>query len=249
MKQLQDDFQLAWELQAKENDLHSLDDVFPDYIPEDVQKREMSAAVEATQTDCEANEEEGLERKKDTCSLPLSILFEIQRSLANPAEDCGFPFSRSFAHLRRMDFRLVRPPRSNRFSALEFTQLFHADKVLKEYQLTDEDGSEEIPVALQYLTGNRSPHFDALTDWIQSNACHDTKGLTHPEIESIPSFVYSTETCCVEGHSLQCGICLSEYEEKDLLKKLPFCQHVFHNHCIDKWLSMSKYCPICRSSL
>lgn len=47
----------------------------------------------------------------------------------------------------------------------------------------------------------------------------------------------------------QCIICLAEYEEKDVLRTLPYCGHDFHMACIDLWLEQNTTCPVCRISL
>ncbi|KAL0910422.1 hypothetical protein M5K25_021403 [Dendrobium thyrsiflorum] len=55
------------------------------------------------------------------------------------------------------------------------------------------------------------------------------------------------------GNSLstmqRCAICLSEYQEKDILRVLPYCGHAFHVYCIDTWLRQHWTCPVCRISL
>lgn len=47
---------------------------------------------------------------------------------------------------------------------------------------------------------------------------------------------------------MDCAICLSEFEEKEAVKEVPFCKHVFHPICIDTWLSSNVTCPVCRSA-
>lgn len=46
----------------------------------------------------------------------------------------------------------------------------------------------------------------------------------------------------------ECSICLSEFEEKEFVKVIPFCKHGFHPTCIDTWLSSHVSCPLCRST-
>mmetsp|Transcript_65352 Transcript_65352/g.181283 ORF Transcript_65352/g.181283 Transcript_65352/m.181283 type:complete len:320 (-) Transcript_65352:74-1033(-) len=41
-----------------------------------------------------------------------------------------------------------------------------------------------------------------------------------------------------------CSICLSDYTEGALMRKLP-CGHSFHRRCVDKWLQRNKRCPLC----
>jgi len=55
-----------------------------------------------------------------------------------------------------------------------------------------------------------------------------------------------TKVCIIFG---RCIICLAEYEEKDVLRVLPYCGHDFHMACIDLWLEQNSTCPVCRISL
>jgi hypothetical protein len=47
----------------------------------------------------------------------------------------------------------------------------------------------------------------------------------------------------------RCVVCLAEYEDKDMLRFLPYCGHNFHMACIDLWLEQNSTCPVCRISL
>ncbi|KAF7724608.1 hypothetical protein EC973_000852 [Apophysomyces ossiformis] len=42
-----------------------------------------------------------------------------------------------------------------------------------------------------------------------------------------------------------CSICLSEYENNDLLCKL-WCRHHFHKSCVQEWLALNTKCPLCK---
>ncbi|XP_050215715.1 RING-H2 finger protein ATL79-like [Mercurialis annua] len=50
------------------------------------------------------------------------------------------------------------------------------------------------------------------------------------------------------GAEADCAICLSEFVEGEGIRVLGSCQHAFHVHCIEKWLSSHSSCPTCRSS-
>ncbi|XP_046900873.1 E3 ubiquitin-protein ligase RNF165-like isoform X2 [Hypomesus transpacificus] len=43
----------------------------------------------------------------------------------------------------------------------------------------------------------------------------------------------------------KCTICLSMLEDGEDVRRLP-CMHLFHQGCVDQWLSSSRKCPICR---
>jgi hypothetical protein len=42
-----------------------------------------------------------------------------------------------------------------------------------------------------------------------------------------------------------CSICLREFEEGEALKRIPNCQHVFHEACLRKWFVQAQICPTC----
>lgn len=76
-------------------------------------------------------------------------------------------------------------------------------------------------------------------------------GLDDATLRSFPTLLYahaklrkvanSTASCC-------CSICLTDYKDRDLLRLLPDCGHLFHLKCIDPWLRLNPTCPMCRSS-
>ncbi|MCE3051576.1 hypothetical protein HAX54_050252 [Datura stramonium] len=50
--------------------------------------------------------------------------------------------------------------------------------------------------------------------------------------------------------SLDCAICLSEFQHGEKGRKLESCKHIFHENCLEKWLmqkDVKATCPLCRS--
>ncbi|XP_050254659.1 RING-H2 finger protein ATL70-like [Quercus robur] len=45
-----------------------------------------------------------------------------------------------------------------------------------------------------------------------------------------------------------CAICLEDFEDGDVCRKLYACKHTFHKQCVDKWLTINTHCPLCRGS-
>ena len=48
-----------------------------------------------------------------------------------------------------------------------------------------------------------------------------------------------------EGEATQCIICLSEFQAGVTVRRLA-CMHLFHQQCVDAWLSNNRCCPVCR---
>ncbi len=46
----------------------------------------------------------------------------------------------------------------------------------------------------------------------------------------------------------QCSVCIMDFEEGEDLRRLP-CLHVFHQACIDQWMTQHRTCPNCRTAL
>ncbi|KAL1370759.1 hypothetical protein AAHE18_01G083400 [Arachis hypogaea] len=71
-------------------------------------------------------------------------------------------------------------------------------------------------------------------------------GLDPSMLQTFPTFVYSSVK---DLRSLECAICLLEFQDDSLIRLLTICCHVFHQECIDLWLYSHKTCPVCRTNL
>ncbi|KMZ68455.1 E3 ubiquitin-protein ligase, ATL family [Zostera marina] len=76
------------------------------------------------------------------------------------------------------------------------------------------------------------------------------RGLNPLTIERFPTLLYSD----VKEHkigkgALECAVCISEFEDDEMIRLLPKCDHVFHTNCIDEWLGTHTTCPVCRDNL
>ncbi|KAI5650832.1 hypothetical protein M9H77_36837 [Catharanthus roseus] len=70
------------------------------------------------------------------------------------------------------------------------------------------------------------------------------RGLEPAVLNSLPLFVYSSKT---HPNVMDCAVCLSEFEDKEMGRVLPKCNHSFHIECIDMWFHSHSTCPLCRS--
>lgn len=70
-------------------------------------------------------------------------------------------------------------------------------------------------------------------------------GVDPTAVPSLPLVAYHG---CRKKGPLECAVCLSEFEEKETVKIIPACGHVYHPECIDSWLASCGSCPLCRST-
>ncbi|OIW10669.1 hypothetical protein TanjilG_16041 [Lupinus angustifolius] len=85
---------------------------------------------------------------------------------------------------------------------------------------------------------------------IVNNVTSLSRGLDPLVLQTFPTFPYSTvKDLRKEKYSLECAICLLEFEDDSMLRFLTICSHVFHQECIDLWLCSNKTCPVCRKDL
>ncbi|KAL0457436.1 UNVERIFIED_CONTAM: RING-H2 finger protein ATL2 [Sesamum latifolium] len=70
------------------------------------------------------------------------------------------------------------------------------------------------------------------------------RGLELPVLNSLPVFLYSLKS---EQPPVECAVCLSEFEDREIVRLLPKCNHSFHIECIDMWFRSHSTCPLCRS--
>ncbi|KAK9159137.1 hypothetical protein Scep_005711 [Stephania cephalantha] len=71
-------------------------------------------------------------------------------------------------------------------------------------------------------------------------------GLDHATINSFPTLLHCSSS---DETAAQCSICLSSFRDEEKVKVLPDCNHTYHPHCVDEWLSSRSSCPLCRASL
>ncbi|XP_058731057.1 RING-H2 finger protein ATL2-like [Vicia villosa] len=74
-----------------------------------------------------------------------------------------------------------------------------------------------------------------------------SRGLDPSVISSLPVFKYSSEAG--SDQAVDCAVCLSEFEEGEIGRILPKCNHSFHVDCIDMWFHTHSTCPLCRKSV
>jgi len=75
-------------------------------------------------------------------------------------------------------------------------------------------------------------------------------GLSNEEITALPRIKYSKALLKdeekQEDNNEVCAICLSDFEQNELLIKLTVCNHMFHEACLITWLTKNIFCPYCR---
>ncbi|KAG5547449.1 hypothetical protein RHGRI_013219 [Rhododendron griersonianum] len=74
-----------------------------------------------------------------------------------------------------------------------------------------------------------------------------SSGIDKILIESLPFFKFSALKGLRGG--LECAVCLSKFEDIEVLRLLPRCKHAFHINCVDQWLENHSSCPLCRQKI
>ncbi|XP_078148585.1 E3 ubiquitin-protein ligase ATL31-like [Carex rostrata] len=86
--------------------------------------------------------------------------------------------------------------------------------------------------------------------WYISKCDNTQRGLDGAVLESFPIMVYSeVKERKIGKGSLECAVCLCDFEDDDNIRLLPKCSHMFHPDCIDEWLLSHVTCPVCRCIL
>ncbi|KAL3641929.1 hypothetical protein CASFOL_012744 [Castilleja foliolosa] len=103
---------------------------------------------------------------------------------------------------------------------------------------------------LRRAAAARRTHMVFLADNHNPGSTGD-RGLEPAVLSSLPVFTYSSKIPVSapeqERPFLECAVCLSEFEEEEVVRLLPKCNHAFHIECIDMWFHSHSTCPLCRS--
>ncbi|CAD6206960.1 unnamed protein product [Miscanthus lutarioriparius] len=79
-------------------------------------------------------------------------------------------------------------------------------------------------------------------------------GIDEATLKGYPEVVYGearkeAKAAAKKGTTCTCcSICLDNYGDGEVLRKLPECGHLFHRECVDPWLRHHPTCPVCRTS-
>lgn len=78
------------------------------------------------------------------------------------------------------------------------------------------------------------------------------RGLTIAEIQCLPTRRFKMEINNKKSNkdsaSCMCSICKCDYMNLEKIRTLP-CFHSFHMECIDPWLAIKNFCPLCKNKV
>ena len=151
-----------------------------------------------------------------------------------------------FLRTMQQQLRANPQPTQDQNAALHlYLSLLDRDFTENDYELlsTLDEVTEKHGASQEQIRGLESESFgDCLkakrgiassTDSLEQNTAATYDTADEPLPLEVPS------TC------LKCAICLENFTPKDSVKCLP-CQHVYHDGCIDQWLSRKSNCPVCK---
>ncbi|KAA0052939.1 hypothetical protein IC582_015124 [Cucumis melo] len=101
--------------------------------------------------------------------------------------------------------------------------------------------------AVQSQMGATETSFDDIPNIFDTSSA---KGLPGDSVEKIPKIVVSKNNSVdAYGERVCCSVCLQDFQLGETVRSLPYCHHMFHLPCIDKWLLTHGSCPLCRRDL
>ncbi|GBN35884.1 hypothetical protein AVEN_243295-1 [Araneus ventricosus] len=112
--------------------------------------------------------------------------------------------------------------------------------------------AEHLPPSESFYVGNsnRSPDVSAGTTAFSmvTGTDQDSQSAISKYHQYNVTSINREDQACISDNSTEfiCSICLETFFEQDQIKRLR-CSHVFHQSCIDMWLSENTNCPLCGS--
>ncbi|XP_059636991.1 E3 ubiquitin-protein ligase ATL42-like [Cornus florida] len=98
-----------------------------------------------------------------------------------------------------------------------------------------------------YLLSSSVDNNQQTQDGVLTQSRPRFSGIDKTVVESLPFFRFSSLDGSREG--LECPVCLSKFQDTEILRSLPKCKHAFHINCVDPWLEKHSSCPLCRTKV
>lgn len=114
------------------------------------------------------------------------------------------------------------------------------------------EGGFPLPLNMIHLHGNPADYAwgaDGL-DSIVTQLLNQLEGSGPPPAskDQITSLPVVTITEADVLRTLQCSVCMEDYDKGEEVRALP-CKHLYHAECIIPWLERHGSCPVCRKDL
>lgn len=184
----------------------------------------------------ELDPEVELERRRRTSATILHLLQSIRTGMTSESENnaAGGGDNNLEPERERERLILINPfsqtiivhggsNRGNPFDSSNLSQNHHPFGSFGDYFLGP--GLEQL---LQHLSENDPNRYG-------------TPPAQKKAVEAMP-------TVTIEENSIQCCVCLEEFEIGTEARQMP-CKHKFHGDCILPWLDLHSSCPVCRYQL
>jgi hypothetical protein len=152
----------------------------------------------------------------------------------------------------RMPLRTSSPPRTGNIArALEInnqlvTNLYSIRRHLEMQDSLDIPHLPRLPAfQINDFFGMMQGMFEAMIADSNVSTMEDVK-VVMPEEDFMK---LSCTEIQEDSEKKECNICIETYTKGDFVIELP-CKHIFHKHCIRKWLCTEKInCPVCRRDM
>lgn len=129
--------------------------------------------------------------------------------------------------------RIISNPTTSSLNSKE--EGLQEEEVVRELEVEVEEGS----VAGQEVSSKAAASAPLATDLDLPSSSSATTP-TNDSISCSSTSASSSTSCSVDT----CPICMDAMAPGHVAKNLP-CLHAFHANCVDKWLRMSRRCPMC----
>ncbi|XP_048130706.1 NEP1-interacting protein 1-like [Rhodamnia argentea] len=115
---------------------------------------------------------------------------------------------------------------------------------------TELDAGKLVQQLLDSLTLSRLEQTPAHANNMVSEIAIDQDNVTRNSSNRFRKIIITEDHLMdSSGNRNSCSICLRDFECRDVARRLRDCRHLFHLHCIDKWISKQRSCPLCGSTV